>query len=210
VSVTDPQTAPRRYRSRRRAQQAEQTRADVLVAAVELFAEHGWAATTITAVAERTGVVAETVYRIFGSKKELLRQAFQVTIVGDAAPVPLADRDEMQPIVAGPQEQRARAAAAQLVTVYRDRRLAAVWAAVLEAAAGDPEIATWRDEEEQRRLTTVKVFLDALGHPGDDALADTFWLISSPEAYLKLTTQRGWTAEQWIEWVFTMINHLSP
>jgi hypothetical protein len=152
---------------------------------------------------------AVSFYRIFGSKKEVLRQAFQVTIVGDAAPIPLADRDEMQPIVAGPPEQRARAAAAELVTVYRDRRLAAVWAAVLEATAGDPEIATWRDEEEQRRLTTVKVFLGALGHPDDDALADTFWLISSPEAYLKLTTQRGWTAEQWIDWVFTTIKHLS-
>lgn len=207
--MTDPQAATRRYRSRRRAQQAEQTQADVLAAAVDLFAEHGWTATTITAVAERTGVVAETVYRIFGSKKELLRQAFQVTIVGDAAPVPLADRDEMQPILAGPQEQRARAAANELVTVYRDRRLAAVWAAMLEAAASDAEIATWRDEEEQRRLATVKILLNALGHPGDDALADTFWLISSPEAYLKLTTQRGWTAEQWADWVFTMIESLS-
>lgn len=78
---------------------------------------------------------------------------------------------------------------------------------MLEAAGSDPEIATQRDEEEQRRLATVKIFLNALPHRGD-ALADTFWLISSPEAYLKLTTQRGWTAEQWADWVFTTIKHL--
>ena len=115
----------------------------------------------------------------------------------------------MQPVLAGPPEHRARAAVAELITIYRDRRLADVWAAMLEAAASDPEIAAWCDEEEQRRRTMTTIYLDALGRPYDDALADMIWLISSPEAYLKLTRQRGWTAEQWAESIISALERLS-
>lgn len=205
TATQGPEATPRRYRSPRRARQAEQTRADVLAAAVELFAEQGWAATTVTAIAERAGVAVETVYRGFGTKKELLRQASQVAIVGDAQPIPLVDRDEMRPVLSGPPDQRARACAEWLAVAYRDRRLAAVWTAMLEAAASDPEVAEWCKEEEQHRSAMIDIFLTGLGHKPSPVAADIIWLIASPEAYTKLTTQRGWTTEQWTNWISDML-----
>jgi AcrR family transcriptional regulator len=201
--------APRRYNSRRRAQQAEQTRGDVLAAAVDLFAERGWAATTVAAVAEQADVAVETVYRGFDSKKELLRQASQVAIVGDAEPVPLVDRDEMRALRTGPLEQRRRATAHELLTLYRDRRVAAIWAAMLEAAAGDPEIAAWCNEEERRRHAMIEVVLSALQRDHDATATDVIWLVSGPESYRKLTAQRGWTPEQWADWVIDTIERVT-
>src|SRR5262245_15378942 len=87
-------TTKRVYNSSRRAAQAAQTRADVLAAAVECFSESGWSGTTLNAIAERAGVAVETVYNGFGNKKQLLREAMDVAVVGDAEPIPLVDRPE--------------------------------------------------------------------------------------------------------------------
>ena len=58
TSPSSPATAnTRRYSSTRRARQAAQTRADVLLAAVRLFGRSGWACTTLAAIAaEACGV----------------------------------------------------------------------------------------------------------------------------------------------------------
>ena len=56
----------RPYRSRLRTEQAAQTRLRILEASGSLFAERGYAATTIDAVAAQAGVAADTVYAIFG------------------------------------------------------------------------------------------------------------------------------------------------
>src|SRR5262245_45472349 len=75
--------APRPYRSELRQQQAEQTRSRVLAAAVELFAEHGYARTTLAKIADAAGVSQETV-QLQGAKAALMvaaieRAAFGVT-----------------------------------------------------------------------------------------------------------------------------------
>ena len=57
----------RPYSSKRRAQQAAQTRQDVVDAAVGLFTTAGWTGTTLAALAGRAGVAVETVYAGFGS-----------------------------------------------------------------------------------------------------------------------------------------------
>ena len=63
----------RRYRSPLRQERAADTRRRIAAAALDLFAEHGFGGTTVTAIAERAGVSAQTVYATFGSKGELLR-----------------------------------------------------------------------------------------------------------------------------------------
>src|SRR5262245_65478263 len=62
----------RPYHSPLRQAQAESTRARILDAALELFARNGYAATTIAAVAREAGIVPETIYASFGSKKALI------------------------------------------------------------------------------------------------------------------------------------------
>jgi len=73
------ESRPRRaYKSARRQQQAVNTRAEVLDAALLLFADRGWAGTGMRDVAREAGVSVETVYANFRSKSDLLMAAIEV------------------------------------------------------------------------------------------------------------------------------------
>src|SRR5205814_7273664 len=52
----------------------------------------GDAATPLTAIAAKSGVAIQTVYKIFGSKQALLSALVDVTAAGDDEPVALPDR----------------------------------------------------------------------------------------------------------------------
>jgi AcrR family transcriptional regulator len=182
----------RRYRSDRRDRQAAETRRDVLAAAVELFGERGWAGTTMAAIAAEAGVAVETVYSGFGSKKALLREAVDVSVVGDAEPIPLAERPEYRRIAEGSRGERMQTGIDLLATIHA--RTAPLWAALLEAGAGDPEVAAWcHESEERRRAELVNSLQLILGAPLDEATIDLAWALFSTEVYTKLVRERGWS-----------------
>ena len=85
----------RTYSSTLRADQARQTRRRIVDAAAELFAEYGYARTTIDAIATAAGVSRKTVFDSVGGKAQLMKLAYDFAIVGDDEPVPLADRPEI-------------------------------------------------------------------------------------------------------------------
>lgn len=93
--MTRPVKTPRRYDASGRQEQARQTRRDVLAAAKDLFLERGYAATTMGDVAARAGVAVQTVYSAVGGKAALLKEVFDVTLVGDDEPVPVSGRPEI-------------------------------------------------------------------------------------------------------------------
>ena len=139
TSTTPPQK--RAYDSSRRKRQAEQTRGEVLVAAMELFNTRGWAETTLADVAEAAGVAVETIYNGFGSKKQLVRDAMDAAVVGDAEPVPFVEREPFLRLGAGPRTERLQAGMDILADIHA--RSAGVWRAVGEAAKGDDEFTAW-------------------------------------------------------------------
>ncbi len=55
---------------------AEQTRAAIVAAALELFRERGYDAATMRAIAERAGVSTGNAYYYFGSKEELIQEFY--------------------------------------------------------------------------------------------------------------------------------------
>ena len=63
---------PRSYRSPVRTEAAQVTRAAIVEAARALFAERGYARTSVAAVAERAGVALNTVYTSIGGKPALV------------------------------------------------------------------------------------------------------------------------------------------
>ena len=77
---------------RRREERARQTRARVADAALRLFQERGYVATTVEAIASEAGVAPATVYQAFGSKQAVLARALNATIAGDLEPVAMLDR----------------------------------------------------------------------------------------------------------------------
>ena len=76
--------------------QARDTRRSILDAALELFVATGYSATTIQGIAERAGVAVQTVYAVFGTKRELLRELIETRIAGGDEPLPIAERPEAQ------------------------------------------------------------------------------------------------------------------
>ncbi|MGH3509357.1 MAG: TetR/AcrR family transcriptional regulator [Nocardioidaceae bacterium] len=66
-------TSSRAYRSEHRQRQAEETRRRILAAARKLFADRGYAATSVADLAAEAGVSVPTVYASVGSKRELAR-----------------------------------------------------------------------------------------------------------------------------------------
>ena len=119
----------RSYSSTLRADQARRTRRRIVDAAAELFAEHGYAGTTIDAIATAAGVSRKTVFDSVGGKAQLMKLAYDFAIVGDDEPVALADRPEMRAMLAEPDYGKRLAMYACLV-VRIDRRLSAAWRAV--------------------------------------------------------------------------------
>ena len=61
-----------------REEQAEATKDRVAAAARGLFAERGFAGTTITAISEAAGVPAQTIYSAFGTKARILARVSEV------------------------------------------------------------------------------------------------------------------------------------
>ena len=90
----------RSYSSTKRQAQARETRRSILEAALELFVTSGYAATSIQTIAEQAGVAVQTVYAVFGTKRELLRQLIESTIAGDDEPLPISDRPDVRAVAA--------------------------------------------------------------------------------------------------------------
>jgi AcrR family transcriptional regulator len=189
-------TTKRRYDSSRRKRQAEQTRADVLVAAMRLFNERGWAGTTVAAIAEEAGVAVETVYSGFGSKKVLVRDAADAAVVGDAEPVPLVDRPEFARMGEGTLTERIAAATEFLADTHE--RAAGIWQAVHDAAEGDDELTAWLHEAQlRRRLDVGRSLGRILDRPVDGPMVDLLWTLYDVPPYRLLVDELGYSREQY-------------
>ena len=108
----DRPAGQRSYDGRLRRRQADRTRAEILQAAARLFTEHGWAGTSMRAIAAEAGVAVETVYSSVGSKGTVLLAALQASAAEDDPAVPIAERPEIAAVGEGDFEQRAATAAA--------------------------------------------------------------------------------------------------
>src|SRR6516165_9187519 len=72
--ATQSHEGKRPYHSRVRQRQVEDTQRRIIVAARSLFASHGYAATTLEAIAEVADVSPKTLGAVFGSKRALLAE----------------------------------------------------------------------------------------------------------------------------------------
>src|SRR5918994_5020120 len=77
-------------------------RAAVVAAARTLFLERGYAATTIEAISALSDVPPATVYRLFSSKRGILKALLDVSIAGDDEAVPMADPPPVPALPADP------------------------------------------------------------------------------------------------------------
>ena len=96
-----------------------------------------------------------------------------------------------------------------LVSQMCSDRVTGVWSAMLEAAASDEEVAAWCAEIEKGRREIVREFCEIIfQRPVREQVLDALWILSSPDAYTKLTTQRGWSRSTWEDTMTEVIRRL--
>ena len=193
-----------------RRQRSQRTRARVVEAATELFGENGYLATTIEAVAERAGVAVQTVYYVFGTKRNLLAAVLDASIAGDAEPVAVVDRPWFDSLEDAPD---AVAAVTLLVEsmVAIVARVAPVYEVVRRAAA-DPEVGALLDDNRRRRGDDQRRLVEILARAGHlragldvDAAADVVYGLMNEEVFQLLTVDRGWSVERFREWATALM-----
>jgi AcrR family transcriptional regulator len=201
----DPKRAPvkprRPYDSARRREQAQQTRDAILETARRLFLDHGFAATTIAAIASGARVSVDTIYKGFGGKPGLVRAICQQALAGEG-PVPAQSRSDAL--------QTAESDPARVIrgwgrlTAEIAPRIAPILLLVRAAAALDPEMASLLSELNAQRLErmtenarNLATFHGLRKDLTVELAGEILWTYSSPELYELLVLTRGWRPERY-------------
>jgi AcrR family transcriptional regulator len=195
-----PGPVKRRYDATGRRQAAAHTRTAILDAARELFTERGYAATPMTAIADRAGVALDTVYAAVGRKPDLARLLIETAISGTGQAIPAEQRDYVRAIQAAPDAETKIALYAAAITAIAPRM--ALVLAIIQQTPGEPELAQLWHQIAERRATNMRLFIADLAsvHPlrqDTDEAADIVWATNATELYQLLVGQRGWTPQRY-------------
>ena len=195
------------YHAPRREAAAARTREAIVAAATRLFAERGWAPTSVRSIGDEAGVSPKTVEAIFGTKAALLGAAVDYAIRGDLDPTPVARREAIAQVEAAADAATMLALhAAHLRRVHE--RSAAIARAVEQAAASDPIAAErWRQMNRNRASAIQRATETLMAMPGRKRglrrrdVEATFWVALDWGTYRTLTEQAGLTPNQYEAWL---------
>lgn len=199
----------RPYASAKRDAQARETRAAILAAALELFVASGYTATTIQAIADEAGVAVQTVYAVFGNKRELLRQLIESSVAGDDEPVPITARAAFRSIAAEPDARR-RAELDAALSRSIIERVAPIVRIASEAAASDPEMAAMMEMVKAARRDEMIASARVVAGPdglrvSEKEAAATLYVLYSPQVADMLMGDYGWSPKRYEKWLARMI-----
>jgi AcrR family transcriptional regulator len=202
TTVREQQAGRRPYRSPARQAQARRTRARILEAATRAFCAHGYAGTTVAAIAAAAEVSVAAVELAFPTKPDLLKAAIDVAIAGDDEQVPVLERPWAATARAAP-DATAFLEAVTAVLVPAAVRSDALVLAALEAARGDDRLAQLAAKLHAQRAVTASWIVDGLRgraplRPGlnRSEAVDIVWLLMDPAVFDRLITARGWTPDR--------------
>lgn len=197
----------RSYDSRSRKKAAGLTRQEILEAARRVFLSKGYAAATMPAIAREAGVALDTVYATAGKKPALFRLLIEASLSGADEEVPAEERGYVQAI-------RAEKDAAKKLRIYAaalrsiQERLAPVFQVLQGAARVDRELGELWEEISERRARNMRLFAAELAKTGRlrgelsvAKAGDILWSMNSPEFFLLLVEGRGWSPEEFEEWL---------
>ena len=159
------------------------------------------------AIAREAGIALDTVYAAVGKKPALFRLLVESAISGHEGAVDAEERDYVRAIRAEfDAEQKLRIYAAALRVIHL--RLAPIFKVLQAAATQDADLNALWQEISKRRAANMRLLardLAATGRLRGDLsiakVADIIWSLNSPEFYLLLVEERGWSAEDFEHWL---------
>jgi AcrR family transcriptional regulator len=201
------ETPPRAYRSELRARQAGETRQRIVAAAGELLGELGYTGTTLRKIAARAGVSPETV-QAHGPKAALARAAFEMLALGVEGVDDAKDAEAGRPLMTAGRAELPAVVGRFLATIQRPT--IGVLRAVIGGAAVDEELADYYRvmvSSIRRQWADAYDEWAARGWTRTDRgkreIVDAWCVVASPEGYLRLVGDFGWTDDQYAEWIAT-------
>jgi AcrR family transcriptional regulator len=200
-----------------RADKARANRRRMRAAALTLFTDRGYAATSMQAIADEAGMAVQTLYFTFGSKSALLKEMLDVAVAGDEEPVPTLERPRVRAAIADPDPVLQLRELARLSREIYER-VAPVLQVVASAASADSDLAELWETNNTQRAVVMGEFIGALAARSslrdgvDTAMAiDIALALQSPEMYHYLTSRRGWSPSRWEQWTAdALITQLLP
>ena len=201
----------------RRARKALATRHRVLDAAETLFIRDGYAATTISSIADQADVAVQTVYAVFKNKRAILTELLAVRVVGDDEVIPqrfparVYERPEWRAIGRERDPRRQLALLAGVATEIGSR-IADLYQVLAGAAGSDPEMAELYRDQQQARYKDQQGLARSLARKGalkeglsETKATDIMWAIANPNTYHALIAQRRWTPGQYQQWLTELL-----
>jgi AcrR family transcriptional regulator len=186
-----------------RDRQAEQAKRLIIDAAMELFLEDGYVATTMDDIAESAGVARRTIYNQFGSKAALLLAAINDRVVAPGERSQVSDQNAIREM----DDPNQMIEAFVQVHVGVAQRSLPLLKITFEAAAVDGEVAKEYERNEEYRFQAQQLLVDALNEKGflrtDVPLSYMrrgFWLLAGPQMLIT-ATDSGWDIETYARWV---------
>jgi AcrR family transcriptional regulator len=197
----------RRYDSKARRAAAQMTRHSILECARHLFLEKGYAGTTMPAIARAADVALDTVYAAVGTKAELFRLLVEAAISGRDEAIPADEREYVRAIRAEPDAGRKLRIYAGAIGAIQPS-LAPLFQVLQSAAPLDTDLKALWAEISRRRAANMRLLSENLSATGrvraelsTSMVADILWSMNSPEFYLLLADQCGWSPEEFGIWL---------
>jgi AcrR family transcriptional regulator len=202
----------RKYDSTRRLAQAADTRERVLRAAHRLFTERGYSGTTMQAIADEAGIAFQTVYSNFKNKRRVLVTLFNVSSAPpgeEGTPIPA--RARTQAMAREPDQRRQLQIFAQVVADNLTGA-APISEIIVDAARTEPDIQKILERLNAGRLEHMALAVKQIAAHGPlraglDATSarDIVWILASPEVFLLLKRDRGWSKDKYAAWLADML-----
>jgi AcrR family transcriptional regulator len=191
-----------------RREKAKATRRRIVDSAYRLFSAGGYPTTTMDAIATDAGVAVQTVYHVFNTKADLLREVIEVAAAGrhDPPPAPAWVEEVFA-------ENDGRRVLALTIEhgIDMSTRVAPLIAAINAAASTDPSFADYWDAScSVRRNGTAEIVtrLAATGllraGLGTQRAADIFYATGSHETLSAFLRDCGWSLEEVKAWYYEM------
>lgn len=190
-----------------RRDKAAATRRKIIRAAHDEFIERGFHGATITSIAARAGVAAQTVYFVFHTKPELISAVIDDAVMGADEPELPQEAPWWAAMDAAPRADEAlrhfiRGAAPLFA------RASAISEILRAAALTDDEVRRTYQYHEDLRQAGFRQAVESVAGKGAlragltlDTATDLLMTLYSDSTYQLMTTQRGWGHDQLIDWL---------
>jgi AcrR family transcriptional regulator len=183
-----------------RERKAQLTRDEILRAARHLFAERGYARTSVRDIAQTAGVSAQTVYDSVGSKQALVSSLND--LIDTEAGIPGLAR-----AAAESDDPHELAATNARITRSILEHCGDIVHALVTGAAAEPELAAVLTEGQRRhvegagRIVGLLRRLEALGPIDPDEAAETLAVVTDIRFALVMRESYGWSLDRLESWM---------